>query len=229
MQAFVTELFRYQIQPLIQVVSHGRTSGPAGVTLQLIDDTTNNVLQNILSEKQGQFSFKNVVPGNYRVQASHSEWRLRSSEVKVSVKSDSQSIVEGLDILGYPVQGQVVSEGEPIQNVIFSLFSRDDDATSHCGLDAPSVSFPVEEGSDWKLVCQTLSDLKGQFQFPVVQPGHYRIVPLYQGENIRFDITPATFEFDVEDSRLILTQKFEVCHHRFYSSCVSSNEIITLY
>jgi hypothetical protein len=117
----------------------------------------------------------------------------------------------------------------PIQNVIFSLFSSDDDATSHCGLDAPSVSIPVEEGSDWKLVCQALSDLKGRFQFPVVQPGHYKILPLYQGENIRFDITPATFEFDVEDSRLILTQKFEVYHHRFYSSCVSSNEIITLY
>ena len=113
------------------------------------------------------------------------------------------------------MQGQVVSEGEPIHNVIFSLFSRDDDATSHCGLDTPSVSFPVQEDSDWKLVCQTFSDLKGQFQFPVVQSGHYKIVPLYQGENIRFDITPATFEFDVEDSHRILTQNFEVFHHQF--------------
>jgi protocatechuate 3,4-dioxygenase beta subunit len=180
-----------------------------------MSDNTNNVLQSISSEKNGQFSFKNIAPGNYRVQASHSEWRLRSSEVKVNVQSDSQSIIEGLVILGYPVQGQVVSEGEPIQNVIFSLFSRDDDATANCGLDAPSVSFPVEENSDWKLVCQTFSNLKGQFQFPVVQPGHYKIVPLYQGENIRFDITPATFEFDVEDSRLILTQKFEVIHRQF--------------
>lgn len=176
----------------------------------MISDESNNVLKSILSEKQGEFSFKNIIPGNYKVKASHPEWRLSSSEVKINVQSDSQSIVEGLVILGYPVQGQVTSEGEPIQNVIFSLYSRDADATSHCGLEVPSVSSPVQEDSGWKLVCQTSSDLKGQFLFPVVQPGHYKIVPLYQGENIRFDITPASFDFDVEDSRLIMTQKFEV-------------------
>lgn len=193
-----------------KVISHGRSSGPAGVKLQLLADDTNDVLQSILSEKQGEFSFKNIAPGKYLVRASHPEWRLSSSEVKINVQSDSQSIVEGLVILGYPVEGQVISEGEPIQNVIFSLYSRDEDATSHCGLDAPSVSSPVQDESGWNLVCQTSSDLKGQFHFPVVQPGHYKIVPLYQGENIRFDITPATFDFDVEDSRLIMTQKFEV-------------------
>lgn len=176
----------------------------------MLADDTNDVLQSILSEKQGEFSFKNIAPGKYLVRASHPEWRLSSSEVKINVQSDSQSIVEGLVILGYPVEGQVISEGEPIQNVIFSLYSRDEDATSHCGLDAPSVSSPVQDDSGWNLVCQTSSDLKGQFHFPVVQPGHYKIVPLYQGENIRFDITPATFDFDVEDSRLIMTQKFEV-------------------
>ncbi len=193
-----------------QVISHGRITGPAGVALQLVADNTNNVLQSIASEKQGEFSFKNVLPGSYRVQASHPEWKLSSSEVKVSVQSDSQSIVEGLVVLGYPVQGQVVSEGEPIQNVIFSLYSLGEDASSYCGLGAPAVSSPLQESNDWKIVCQTSSDLKGQFLFPVVQPGHYKLVPLYQGENIRFDITPAIVELDVEDSRVVMTQKFEV-------------------
>ena len=185
-------------------------TGPAGVTLQLVSDSTNTALQSISSEKQGTFSFKNVLPGNYRVQASHPEWKLSSSEVQVNVQSDSQSIGEGLVVLGYPVQGQVVSEGEPIQNVIFSLYSLDEDFSSSCGLGAPSVPSSVQENDNWKIVCQTSSDLKGQFLFPVVQPGRYKLVPLYQGENIRFDITPAIVEFDVEDSRLVMTQKFEV-------------------
>lgn len=191
-------------------MSFGRTLGPAGVSLQLIDESSSNTLQSILSEKKGEFSFRNVLPGNYRVQASHPEWKLRSSEVKISVKSDSATIVDGLVVLGYPVQGQVFSEGEPIQNVIFSLYSESEDASSSCGLNAPTVSTPIQESGNWKLVCQTTSDLKGQFLFPVVQPGSYKLVPLYQGENIRFDITPASVELTVEDGRLVMAQKFEV-------------------
>lgn len=180
------------------------------MNIQLIDESNNNALQSIVSEKKGEFSFRNVLPGNYRVQASHPEWKLSSSEVKINVKSDSESIVDGLVVLGYPVQGQVFSEGEPIQNVVFSLYSESEDASSNCGLNVPTVSSPIQESSGWKLVCQTTSDLKGQFLFPVVQPGRYKLVPLYQGENIRFDITPASIELTVEDSRVVMAQKFEV-------------------
>ena len=163
-----------------------------------------------MSEKEGDFSFKNVLPGNYIVRAAHDQWQLKSSQVKVTVQSDSQTIDDGLVVLGYPVQGHVSSEGEPIQSVIFSLYSEREDDSSYCGLNAPSISIPNQETGAGKLICQTSSDLKGQFFFPVVQPGRYRLVPLYQGENIRFDITPAAVEFNVDDGNVIMAQKFEV-------------------
>jgi hypothetical protein len=36
------------------------------------------------------------------------------------------------------------------------------------------------------------------------------MVPLYQGENIRFDILPNAVDFEVEDGSLTIPQKFEV-------------------
>lgn len=176
-----------------------------------MEESTQKIFKTIFSDTQGDFEFKNTLPGHYLVKASHPEWILSSSETKITVESDSQSILSGLVILGYPVQGQVFSEGEPIQNVIFTLYSeRSNDATSNCGLNAPLESTSVEKHENWELVCQTSSDLKGHFVFPVVQPGRYKLVPLYQGENIRFDITPAAVEFEVEDTKLIMSQKFEV-------------------
>lgn len=113
-------------------------------------------------------------------------------------------------MLGYQVQGQVSSEGEPIQGVIFSLYSQGKGAPSslHCGLGAPST--PVANIPDWTLTCQTVSDLKGRFVFPTVPSGQYRLVPIYQGENIRFDITPRSVDFSVEDDSLTMPQMFEV-------------------
>lgn len=198
-----------------KVVSHGRDMGAAGITLKLIGDKS-ETSQSVVSEKQGEFSFKKVVPGMYRIIASHPELKFKSNEARINVQSDSVTVSEGLVVLGYPVQGRVVSEGEPIQNVIFSLYSSNEDATSHCGLSAPSAPSPIPEDSDLKLVCQTSSDLKGEFRFPVVQPGHYKLVPLYQGENIRFDIKPSVTDFDVEDGAVVMSQTFEVLSTLFF-------------
>ena len=194
------------------MLSHGRNVGPAGVELQLFSGDSATALQTVTTEEKGIFVFKNVAPGNYRIKASHAEWKLGASELSVNLVSDSHNIEEGLEVVGYPVRGYVSSEGEPIQNVIFSLYSRESDSASFCGLSAPSAVPPAEGTAGWSMICQTVSDLKGQFSFPVVSPGHYKLIPLYQGENIRFDINPASIEFDVEDNSLNMPNKFEVIY-----------------
>ena len=160
------------------------------------------------------FSFKNILPGPYRIQASHPSWKFSSSELEVNLQSNSFTLNEEssglLEVLGYEVDGFVSSDREPIQGVIFSLYSQGQDASYHCGLSAPSVATPISLSGDWRLVCQTVSDVKGRFYFPVVSPGRYKMVPLYQGENIRFDILPNAVDFDVEDDSLTIPQQFEV-------------------
>lgn len=201
------------------MLSHGRNVGPAGVEVQLFSGDSAAALQTVTTEDKGHFAFKKVAPGDYRIKASHAEWKLGASELSVKLVSDSHNIEEGLEIVGYPVRGHVSSEGEPIQNVIFSLYSHDSNGASFCGLSAPSVAPPAEETAGWSLICQTISDLKGQFSFPVVPPGHYKLIPLYQGENIRFDINPASVEFHVEDNSLNMPKKFEVFTYYDLSDC----------
>jgi len=109
--------------------------------------------------------------------------------------------------LGYGVQGGVISDGEPIQGVIFSLYSQTEDVSSSCGLESVSTEVLNE---NWRTVCQTISNPKGQFIFPVVPSGKYKLIPLYQGESIKFDIQPSVVELEVEDGDVLLSQKFEV-------------------
>lgn len=179
------------------------------MTLQLFANQDNSAIQTITSEEKGKFSFLKTLPGQYKIIANHPSWKLSSSEVHVDLKSDSLVIREGLEVLGYEVQGRVISEGEPIQGVVFSLYSRGNKPPPswHCGLAAPSVPITIP---DWSLNCQTVSDLNGRFFFPTVPAGQYKLIPLYQGENIRFDITPSAVDIEVEDGGLTVSQTFEV-------------------
>lgn len=195
------------------MLSRGRTTGPAGVTIKLFSDLSDNPLQVITSEKNGLFSFSNILPGQYRIQASHPSWKFSTSELDVNLQSNSLTLNDEttglIEILGYEVDGSVSSDREPIQGVIFSLYSQGQDTSYHCGLSAPSVASPITVSGDWRLICQSVSDIKGHFNFPVVSPGRYKMVPLYQGENIRFDILPSVVDFDVEDGSLTIPQQFE--------------------
>ena len=189
------------------VVSHKKDSGPAGVTVDLFSGNSETALKTYITENGGLFNFQNVFPGAYKIVTSHSNWKFVSNELKLNVGSNSVSITEGLEVLGYGVRGRVISDGEPIQGVIFSLYSQAEDISSSCGLE-PVAAEVINE--NWKTVCQTVSDLKGQFLFPVVPSGKYKLIPLYQGESIKFDIQPSVADFEVEDGDILLTQIFEV-------------------
>jgi len=190
-----------------KVVSHGKSSGPIGITVDLFSGNSETALKTSTTENGGFFKFQNVFPGAYRISASHSSWQFSSNELKLELGSNSVFITEGLEVLGYRVQGGVISDGEPIQGVIFSLYSQTEHVPSSCGLEP--VLREVING-DWNSVCQTVSDPKGQFMFPVVPSGKYKLIPLYQGESIKFDIQPSVVELEVHDGDIFLLEKFEV-------------------
>lgn len=187
-----------------QVLSRGRTTGPSGISVELVAE---NSVVRVATTEGGSFFFENVYPGSYLLKARHDTLQLNPSELPLKLDSTSVVISSGLEVVGYQVRGDVISEGEPIQGVLFSLYSDHEDSAGGCGLEP--VSRSVIDG-DWRLLCETVSDLKGQFVFPVVSPGRYRLVPLYHGENIRFDIRPPFMEFQVEDSSLNIHDQFEV-------------------
>lgn len=180
------------------------------MTINLIPEFPAGAQRAVTSGKDGLFAFNSVAPGNYKIKANHPRWNISPSELNVKVESDSLTIKERLEVLGYEVRGQVSSEGEPIQGVEFSLYSTSlDAAPSHCGLSVPSTA-ARSAVKGWNLICQTISDPNGRFYFPIVSSGNYKLVPLYSGENILFDITPSSLDFDVEHDSVTLPRKFEV-------------------
>ena len=60
-------------------------------------------------------------------------------------------------------------------------------------------------------LCHVNSDEKGQFTFPSLPPGSYKVVPHYEGpHSIKFDVRPVEVSFTVEHESLKIDPQFKV-------------------
>ena len=83
-------------------------------------------MKTTLTSNDGFYEFKEVLPGDYIVEATHHSWKFKKSELQMSVSDDNIEVSKdpenNLSIFGYEVIGNVMSEGEPIQSVLFAIF-----------------------------------------------------------------------------------------------------------
>ncbi|XP_012945613.1 nodal modulator 1 [Aplysia californica] len=192
------------------VVSSGQNTGPAGVQLQLTSAASSDVLSTAKTEDSGRFSFSNVMPGDYKIKASHPSWQFSKNEIPVQVKNDNANIGPALTIAGYDVKGQVTGDGQPMKSVNFVLFSESGQAKNipQCQAGAPK-GFHTKE-TKLSPICHVTSRDDGTFVFPIVPSGSYFLIPFYKGEHITFDVEPGKLNFVVEHGSLLLKEKFEV-------------------
>ncbi|KAK3770676.1 hypothetical protein RRG08_037868 [Elysia crispata] len=193
-----------------QVVSAGQTSGPAGVNLDLVSSTNPEQKSSTTTSDGGSFAFSNVMPGDYRIKASHSVWQFSKGELSFQVKTDNANVGPGLTIGGYDVRGVVTGDGHPMKSVNFVLFSESkmSQPISKCEKGAPK-DFHTKE-TKLSPICYVTSAEDGTFVFPVVPAGAYFLIPFYKGEHITFDVEPGKFSFKVEHSSVVLQKQFEV-------------------
>jgi hypothetical protein len=60
-------------------------------------------------------------------------------------------------------------------------------------------------------LCHVISNEKGQFTFPSIPPGSYKVVPHYEGpHSIKFDVRPVEINFTVEHKSLRIGTEFKV-------------------
>jgi hypothetical protein len=60
-------------------------------------------------------------------------------------------------------------------------------------------------------LCHVISNEKGQFTFPAIPPGSYKVVPHYEGpHSIKFDVRPVEIDFIVEHESLKIDTVFKV-------------------
>lgn len=180
-------------------MSVGSDEGPEGVTVALHSKGANEPLLKIKSEIGGAFSFPRVAPGQYELKASRPGWQMAVDKASLSVTADSHRVHGTLSVAGYPVSGRVTSDKEPIGGVSFVLHGDTKVKPPGCSESTTGL-------------CSAESGPNGEFVFPVLQPGSYRIVPHYAAskEGIAFDVRPKELKFTVKHNGLQLTPEFEV-------------------
>ncbi|MGH0128277.1 UNVERIFIED_CONTAM: hypothetical protein FKN15_034113 [Acipenser sinensis] len=192
------------------VLSKGQESGPGGVQVSLRKSGDDADLQTIQTQPGGKYTFSKVLPGNYDIFASHPTWTLQQGTTSVRVSNSNAQAAAPLVVGGYDVSGAVRSDGEPMKEVTFLLFSSTVKKEDISGCSLASVEGYESEGDSLSYLCSVLSREDGTFTFSTLPSGEYTVVPFYRGERITFDVAPSRMDFKVEHNSLKLEPVFHV-------------------
>ncbi|XP_054167363.1 BOS complex subunit NOMO3-like [Oppia nitens] len=193
------------------VLSDGSTTGPEDISTTLKAKLNNNILKTTKTTSNGFYEFKEVLPGDYIIEATHPTLKLKKNQIEVSVTNDNVYLpansANSLSVLGYEVTGNVMSDGEPIHSVLFALFSQ----KRHSILGCDTKQIPIKSSSnDLIYLCHTSSDKNGVFRFPTVSFGSYVLIPFYGGNNVMFDVKPKELKFEVKNQNVKIETLFEI-------------------
>ncbi|KAM4584395.1 BOS complex subunit NOMO1 [Odontesthes bonariensis] len=192
------------------VLSKGHLLGPAGVEVKLSRAGTEEKLQSVITLPGGKYTFFKVLPGNYDITASHPSWSLEKSATSVQVSNANAPAADHLVVGGYDVSGEVRSDGEPMKEVTFLLYSATVKREDISGCNTSPVEGADSGDSSLIYLCNALSRDDGTFSFPSLASGEYTVVPFYRGERITFDVAPSRMNFKVEHNSLKLEPIFRV-------------------
>ncbi|XP_037620100.1 LOW QUALITY PROTEIN: nodal modulator 1 [Sebastes umbrosus] len=192
------------------VLSKGHLLGPAGVEVRLTRAGTDDKLQSVVTQPGGKYTFLKVLPGNYDIIAAHPSWTLEQSATSVLVSNANAPAADHLVVGGYDVSGEVRSDGEPMKEVTFLLYSAAVKKEDVGGCNTTPVEGADPGDSSLVYLCSALSREDGTFVFPTLASGEYTVVPFYRGERITFDVAPSRMNFKVEHNSLKLEPIFRV-------------------
>ncbi|CAD5114951.1 DgyrCDS3985 [Dimorphilus gyrociliatus] len=199
-----------------QVISQGQNEGPEGVTIQLKRD--NKILQSTKSAVNGKFTFANVLPGSYDIEAVHDRWTFENSKTKVTVTTQTGDAGQKLIVHGYDVTGRVISDGEPVRDVFFLLYSEDGNKlVKHC--DHANL-----ERFEKKPICYVISESNGSFKFPALPCGKYNLVPFYKGDLTTYEVQPAKYAFEVKHKTVKIDSPFSVAGFLIKGKVLAGNK-----
>lgn len=180
-----------------------KNGGPSNVNVELLSPN-DDLIYSIVTSPDGGYLFKNVIPGKYKVRASHPDLKVEvrgSTEVELGFEN---GIVDDIFFVpGYDLHGFVVAQGNPILGVHIYLYSDDVEK-----VDCPQGS--GEDVGQRKPLCHAVTNADGMFRFKSLPCGHYELVPSYKGENTVFDVSPPLMSVSVEHQHVTVPRQFQV-------------------
>jgi len=191
-----------------RVLTAGTDSGPEGVTISLLTprEDKQEVVQTTETGAGGSYVFTAVPGTDHQVSAGHPSWIFDKSVASVSMTGDNGQ-AEDLVVAGFDVKGSVMSGSEPMAGVSIFLFGPDTASLKpgHCP-DNTMTGVTAPDGLTQ--LCHVQSDSHGDFLFPVVLPGDYKLVPYYKGSHTQFEVSPSILEMTVKSGSVHLTSPF---------------------
>lgn len=196
-----------------QVKSVNSPDGPSGVSLSLLSKVNNDlVIKQNITEPGGSFQLNQVLPGQYIIQVNQPNWKFSKKQIEVEVLDRVLNIDDSIQVLGYSVSGKVQSDDTPISGVRFLLAGKGiknvNDLECSKTVDAVSKALPLQAG--FSFLCSSLSDESGNFKFNSVPNGQYIVYTFYEAQNVRFELLPSSYSFEVSHSDLKLEQTFTI-------------------
>ncbi|CAK9152882.1 unnamed protein product [Ilex paraguariensis] len=180
-----------------------KNGGPSNVNIELLS-SMGDLVSSVLTSSAGSYSFANIIPGKYKLRASHHDLQIEvrgSTEVELGF---GNSLIDDIFFApGYDIRGYVVAQGNPILGVHIYLYSED----------VLEVDCPQGSGNtpgQRKALCHAVSDADGMFTFRSIPCGVFELVPFYKGENTVFDVSPPFMSVSVQHDHATVPQKFQV-------------------
>lgn len=180
-----------------------KDGGPSNVKVELLS-LSDDLISSVFTSSVGSYSFTNIIPGRYKLRASHPNLNVESrGSTEVELGFGNGLVDDIFFVPGYDIHGFVVAQGNPILGVHIYLYS-DDVLEVNCPQGSGNPPWPKSA------LCHAISDADGKFMFNSIPCGAYELLPFYKGENTIFDVSPPSMNVTVVHRHVTVAQRFQV-------------------
>lgn len=184
-------------------------AGAKGVTISLFGEK-NQLIAKTTSDESGVFTFSPIVPGSYRVVASHDSWHFSKSEYSVTVSTGNTKLPDGaLLVSGFNLIGRVTQPSIKMGFLIYS--AKDQKNLFKCEEKLPAnVAQSISSAYSDQPLCFTSSVKNSEFAFRNLASGRYLVVPHIDKNDIEFHISPSSLEAEIKRDNYKLSEPFDI-------------------
>lgn len=194
-----------------KVALAGQIGGAKGVDVNLLSES-GEPIRATTTDINGIYSFTPIIPGKYKIKASHGSWHFAKSEYNVVVSGGNTELPENsLVVAGFDVTGVFQTNGQALSKIGLALFKeKDQSLISYCTKNSIAGITSGNPKFEAAPTCYSQIDRKGGYSFKAVAPGKYLIRPVVEDKNIKIHIVPQTIEVEVTKDVLQISETFEI-------------------
>ena len=194
-----------------KIIMKGKNKkGPTGVAISLLSQDTQKEVAQTQTIENGEYSFDEVVPGNYIIRAAENDGiQFETQEVKcaISLSQSSDSCNDKrIVISGYSIIGKTLSYEQALSGVQVFLYSGSEDLKA----DSSITDHPLKGKSKLKVIKKTSSNIRGVYEFSDTPNGQYTLAASIKDTHQKFKIEQSSISVKVDNSVAKVGQSFQI-------------------